>query len=218
MSRRMFLEDYDSVRIISLPDRLDRRRAMARHLESLRVNSSSFAFADGVRTDDYGKFWRPGSHGAFLAYRNVISEAARKGESVLVLQDDCRFLPGIENFVLPQCDIFFGGRDNAENVQVGAQCVGFSRKAVRLLDAYLHRYLDDDFAPDPIAAADPGYDPAIRPPIDGALVWFRRAHPQLKCYYHRLAVQRPSRSNITPGWFDRIPGVATIAEWMRGFR
>jgi glycosyl transferase family 25 len=56
--------------------------------------------------------------------------------------------------------------------------------------------------------------------IDGAMSFFRARHPEILTLVAApsLASQRPSRSDLTPRWFDRIPGLRTGAAWVRVLR
>lgn len=204
---------FDSVRVISLPERTDRRRAMQRELRKVGGHATFF---DAIKPDTCGPFRSRGSFGAFLSHAAVVEEAARKNESVLILQDDCNFLPEAKGYRVPDCDIFYGSHAEDSEEVIGAHCMGFSKRAVKALNAYLSDYLSPDFVPDAEAASDPGFNPAIRPPIDGACVWFRRAHPELTTHFALLTYQRSSRSDITPSsLLDRIPLVRDLAEIAR---
>ncbi|HEY0302712.1 MAG TPA: hypothetical protein VGC36_15305, partial [Rhizomicrobium sp.] len=75
---------------------------------------------------------------------------------------------------------------------VGAHCIGFAREVVADLAGYLERIL---------ASGD-------HPPIDGAYVWYRREHPEVKTVFAvpPIGVQRPSRTDIGElGFLDRLP-------------
>jgi hypothetical protein len=93
--------------------------------------------------------------------------------------------------------------------------MGFSASAAKLAKDYLLKLLDPAFPADPVAQGEPGFDPMIRPPIDGALVWFRRAHPELKTAFALLADQRRSKSDVSPGALDRVPVVREAARFTR---
>ena len=206
---------FDVVRVISLPERRDRRRAMRRELAKA---GASAEFFDAFRTQTSGPFARRGSYGAFLSHAAVVRDAAWNDQSILILQDDCSFLPGAGDYQLPECDVFYGSHAADSDEIIGAHCMGFSAKAVRLLDKYLSEYLTPDFKPDPKAASEPGYNPRIRPPIDGASVWFRRAHPELRTHFALLTYQRASRSDCTPNRLDGIPIVRDAVEIGRRMR
>ena len=211
-------ENYDRVRVISLIERTDRRKAIIAELARFGVRPEFF---DAFRINGRGLFMNPGAHGGFLSHMAVLSEAAAKGESILVLEDDCTFAGP---FQIPQCDIFWGGYEavggDLRNADlIGAHCIGYSAKAAKLASSYLRNLLDPAFPPDPKAAKDPNFNPDMRPPADGALAWFIRAHPELTVEFAQVAGQRASRSDITPAHFyDRIPLIRDLADWARRLR
>jgi glycosyl transferase family 25 len=55
---------------------------------------------------------------------------------------------------------------------------------------------------------------------DGALSLFRARHPEIATLAAApsMAFQRPSRSDLTPRWFDRVPGLREAAGLVRRFR
>jgi glycosyl transferase family 25 len=218
---RSLFDGFDSVRIVSLRTRTDRRRAILKELEPFSLGEK-VRFFDGYELPDRGPFLSKGSHGCYRSHLEILKEAGQAGESVLVLQDDCAFLPEIRDYRLPPCDIFYGGfeatdpDDPANSGIIGAHFMGFGAVAAAQASVYLTALLDPAYPPDLQAAAEPGFNPAIRPPIDGALVWFRRAHPALRTVFALLSYQRSSRSDITPATFvDRIPFVRNGAELAR---
>lgn len=154
----------------------------------------------------------------------LLREAAIVNETILILQDDCDFLiPQVLEYRLPaKWDIFYGGYEAStpsnlhDSNIVGAHFMGFSTKAVATAVEYFANYLESDFQPDPRAAAESTFDPHVRPPIDGALVWMRRAHPELETVFAMLGEQRSSRTDIgDQKWFDRIPFLRQSAEVAR---
>ena len=182
------------------------------------------AFFEALSLDDPGLFLRRGSHGNFRSRLPLLEEAAAAGQSILILEDDCDFLfPDIASYVMPdEWDVFYGGyaaldpANPAESDIIGSHFMGFSPRAAAAAATYLTAYLRADFVPDAKAAAEPGFNPAIRPPIDGAFVWFRHAHPELRTVFAHLGVQRPSRTDIgDQRWFDKVSGLRELAEAAR---
>jgi glycosyl transferase family 25 len=219
----MLFDHFDQIRIVSLADRRDRRRFMSRQINELGLGDDRrVRFFDAYRTSDRGLFRKPGSHGCFLSHLEILRSAATRDESVLILQDDCEFFPEIRTYELPECDIFYGGyyRDDSSPGEgiIGAHFMGFSRLAASTAALYLQDYLLPDFPPDKVAAEDPRFDPAIRPPIDGAFVWFRRAHPDLRTEFALLSRQTSSRSDISPHFADRLPVLRDAAAVFRHIR
>ncbi len=220
-----FFDAFDAVRILNLPHRDDRRREMREELARVGLaDDPRVSFFEASVGPDAGRFLNKNVHGCFLSHLALLETAAKAGERVLALEDDCDFNAAARDYVLPdRWDIFYGGyeaqdpSDLADSNIIGAHCMGYSPEAARRLSAYLRSMLEDpDFAPDAKAALEPDFDPAIKPPLDGAIVWFRRANPDLVTVFAQIAEQRPSRSDITSGRLDRLaPGVATVARRLK---
>ncbi len=223
-----FFSAFDCIRIVNLVSRTDRRAEMERQLKRVGLDADPrVEFFPALSMDEVGPFKRPGSHGAFLSHLALLSEAAAAGQSILILQDDCDFLiPEVLDYSIPErWDIFYGGYvasdpDNLPDSDIiGAHFMGFSPRAAAVSADYLARYLHADFPLDDLAAAQPGFDPAIRPPIDGAFVWLRRAHPELVTVFQMLGVQRASRTDIGDHrFFDRVRGLRLMASMARRLR
>lgn len=220
----MIFDHFDRIRVINLPHRTDRRREMER--EFARVGRvDDLEFFPAIAPESCGPFVNLGHHGCYLSHLAVLREAAGAGESVLILEDDCRFLhPEIMTYGLSDSvDVFYGGWLTASNPDdlpnsdiVGSHFMGFSPRAAKAAAEYLTALLDPSFPPDQRAAKAPDFRPGVRPPIDGAYVWFRRAHPELSTEFAMLATQRPSRTDIgKQRWFDRVPVLRDIAGLIR---
>jgi glycosyl transferase family 25 len=169
-------------------------------------------FVDGVLVEDKGPFRSRGEKGVFLAQLNVLRDAAAAGESLLILEDDVDFTPAALSWHRsPDCDFAYGGYEATDKASpetsgiVGAHCMGFSARAIAALVPFLEDLLEHESPP----------------PIDGAYVWFRRQHPEFRTEFADpvIAVQRPSRSDITPRRaFDRIPVIRSAAGAARGIK
>ncbi|WP_205480820.1 hypothetical protein [Sphingomonas arenae] len=223
----MIFDRYDRIRIVNLPARTDRRAEMIAELQAIgQATNPTLAFFDAIQVEDAGLFRCAGSHGCYLSHLQILEEASRAGESVLILQDDCEFLPAVHDDNLPtDCDILYGGylasdpSDLHGSDIIGAHCMGFSARAAAKAAAYLRSLLDLSTSPDPKAAAQPGFNPSMRPPIDGACVWFRRAHPELTTVFHLVANQRSSRSDIAPPrFYDRVWGLRSLTALARSLK
>lgn len=207
------------VRVVSLPERLDRRSEMRKEMARVGLD---FDFFDAIKVTDKGMFKRAGSHGCFLSHRQLLTEAAKQNTGIFIIQDDCAFT--VDRVSIPDSDIFYGGFEASDPSDphhsdiIGAHCMAFSPLAARLASEYLKDYLEPNFAPDPQAARDPTYNPYIRPPIDGAMVWFRRRHPELKTVFDKIATQRSSFSDVTPGRFDHVPILRAALSSARKFK
>lgn len=207
------LDSFDLIRIISLPERKDRRREMRDELSRAGLGSDSrVAFFDAIRPSDKGAFTSVGAHGVFLSHCAVLEEAVSLNASVLILEDDCDLSPDAPQYVpSTEWDIFYGGYIPADpgalqqSDIVGAHMMGFSKAGAAQVLSYLRAIRTSD----------------IHPPIDGAYVWFRRDNPQVRTLFAEppLGNQRPSRSDIEPGHFyNRLPVLKNMVQLVRQVR
>jgi len=186
------------------------------------------SFFAASTAQDQGPFASAGEHGCYLSHLALLKDAAKEGKRVLVLEDDCDFLPDAATFPLHgDWDIFYGGytAEDPANLEtsniIGAHCMGYSPSAAKAFAAYLEGLLQPGFEPDPLAVEKGNYTPGLNPPFDGAIVWFRRANPNLKTVFAQIAIQRSSRSDIAAGnLLDRtLPAAASAARkaknWLR---
>ena len=225
---RLF-DAFDSIRILNLPHRSDRRREMLRELAKVGLSGDErVSFFAGSTMTEPGPFASPGEYGCYLSHLALLEDASAAGERVLVLEDDCDFLPEAAHFELPEdWDLFYGGytAEDPDNLDtsnmIGAHCMGYSPRAAKAFKDYLRSLLQPGFEPDPLSVARGHYQAGVNPPFDGAIVWFRRAHPEMKTVFAQIAVQRSSRSDIAGGnLLDRtVPAAALVARraknWLR---
>ncbi|MBS0478986.1 MAG: hypothetical protein JSR79_06780 [Proteobacteria bacterium] len=209
----MIFDHFDMIRIINLPERTDRRRRMERELHSVGLaGDPRIAFFPAIRPKEALNHSSIGMHGVFLSHRTILQEAAAKNSSVLILEDDCDFAPHIADYRAPEgWDIFYGGYYAAqpENLQqsdiIGAHMMGFTAAAAKqVADYFTTLNPEGQF-----------------PPIDGAYVWFRRAHPEIKAAFAEPPIgnQRASRTDIgNLAIYDRMPVVKQAVELARQFR
>lgn len=201
---------FDTIRIINLPERTDRRREMERELASVGLaGDPRVAFFPAIRPADAGTFTSIGARGVYHSQLAILREAAEASKSVLILEDDCDFIPAARHYDFGEgWEIFYGGYyatssgDLAESDIVGAHMMGFTAEAARRICAYLDGL---------------EYE-GIHPPIDAAYVWFRRAHPDVPTRFAvpPLANQRPSRSDIADlRFYDRVPILRSAINFAR---
>lgn len=106
-----FANAFDQVRIINLPKRADRRREMDRELQQLGISGDQrIQYFPARRPLDAGKFTSIGARGCYESHKDILREAARLDQSVLILEDDCEFATNARTYELPDnWDIFYGG-------------------------------------------------------------------------------------------------------------
>lgn len=206
-------ENFDQIRIINLPQRTDRRREMDEELKTLGLeNDPKVKYFSAIRPTDAGTFTSIGARGVYESHKQILRDAVNANHSVLILEDDCEFIPETQSYVITgNWDIFYGGYnpanpDDLHNSDImGSHMMGFSQQGAKVVCAYLENL---------------EYD-GIHPPIDAAYVWFRRANPDVLTHFAvpSLADQRPSRSDIADlKWFDRVPVIRQLANQLRGLR
>jgi len=208
-----FFDAFDVIRVINLPERSDRRREMEEELEILGLlNDPRVAFFPAIRPADQGDFTSVGARGVYESQKQLLAEAASRGQAILVLEDDCAFRGGAKDYVAPtEWDIFYGGylARQPENLLTsdieGAHMMGFSARGARSVATYLKNLCYE----------------GIHPPIDAAYVWFRREYPSVQTVFAvpPLARQRASRSDIAPpkAW-DRVPLLRSASSALRQLR
>ncbi|MEH3102532.1 MAG: hypothetical protein PGN12_01315 [Sphingomonas phyllosphaerae] len=206
----MLFDPFDHVRVINLKHRTDRRAQMLGELQRIgAAGDPRVAFFDACRFDEAGTFTSIGARGVYHSHLAILEEAAAQGASVLILEDDVDFTAAARDTVLPaDWQIFYGGHyaarpDDLHNSDIiGAHCMGFRADIVPALATYVRGLL---------ASSD-------HPPIDGAYVWYRRAHPAVVTHFAvpPIADQRPSRTDIAElRFFDRWPVLRQAAQYAR---
>lgn len=196
----MIFDQFDSIRIINLPYRTDRRTEMEGELARLDLlDDPRVAFFKAFQFDDAGPFSSPGARGVFQSHLAILEEAASNGHRVLILEDDCDFIPAASSYAPQQpWSIFYGGYEASDPTNlltsdiIGAHMMGFAPETAAHLADYLNTLVYD----------------GIHPPIDGAYIWYRRAFPDVATLFAEPALgnQRPSRTDIAElRFFDKIP-------------
>ena len=235
---RDMLKSFDSVRIINLVDRTDRRREMMGQLE--RIGASDYprvTFFAAQRPADAGDFPSLGARGCFESHLAIVRQALADGiQRLLILEDDLDFTRDIDQrgpaimaaLAAQPWDVFNGTpvldaqHDHvvpsgaaglveltAETAVQTTSCVAFGRAALILLEPFLAAMLERP-------AGSPDYGPMH---VDGAYSVFRRAYPELRTFICSpgIGVQRASRSDIAEGRFllDRFSVTQPLVNRMR---
>jgi glycosyl transferase family 25 len=211
----VLLDEIDHIYIVNLKSRVDRRREMERQMRRLGLGSDPRVhYFDAIKQDQAGPFLRIGSHGAFLSHLAILKAHEHTNETILILQDDCDFLPGAKHTkVVDEWDILYGGFHQLDegdlhlsNIQ-GAHCMAFRPRVI----SPLAKYLEGIYAGEVTFEKTGDVQSSIAPPIDGAIVWFRRAHPEVRTVFHQISYQRSSKTDIgNPSAIDRFPVLARI--------
>ena len=88
-------ERHLSIRIINLPNRIDRRRGMDIQLVKVGLlEAPRVSYFGAIRPSDVANFSSIGARGVYESQRSILRQAAYAKESVLILEDDCLFRAG----------------------------------------------------------------------------------------------------------------------------
>ena len=91
---------FDSIRIISLPDRLDRRAEIGKDMArvGLAVDVGPVRMFDAIRPAEAAGFPSVGARGCYLSHLQVLREALETGtKHLMVFEDDALFTREIKN-------------------------------------------------------------------------------------------------------------------------
>jgi glycosyl transferase family 25 len=227
------IDMFDCVVILNLPNRSDRRSQLSREL--MRVgwdpDDARITWFPAVDTRTAAGYPSPGSRGCFLSHIAALNLARNAGHRrVLVLEDDCDFAPDFAAHQAQFADFLASSPwgiaylGHAEDVSGQPRLVPWHpQKKVVLTHCYaaaedvllrLPRYLEA------ISLRPPGSPDGGPMSIDAGFSWFRRHNPDVVTVLAvpSLAQQRPSRSDLSPQWFDKVPGLSGVATFARGIR
>lgn len=229
-----FFSSFDRIYIVSLPYRLDRRRETDQQLQrfGLGLQHPRVTVFDAIRPADAGEFPSIGAHGCFLSHLEVLRTARAAGhERILIFEDDIHLVADLAVHTaqmqptLGREDwwMFYGAYDGAPGPEspaggmvrlrpdadiVTSSFIAYRREAIGPLIKHLEVILTR-------RAGDPAGGPME---FDGALNWFRRAHPEAPVWLAvpALGWQRSSRTDVHElRWFDRVPLVRDMVAWAR---
>ena len=230
------LDAFDAVFVINLPERLDRRAEIQAELEKigLSMDTGPVKHFPAVRPDDMGGWPSIGARGCFESHLAILELAcAKQYDSVLLLEDDASFSPGLfsvtaddlQRLFSADWQYLYGGTPDYDPAQdqvtlqplaPDAPLTGSHFMALRGPALGLARDALKAMTERPAGHPDGG--PMH---VDGAYNHLRVMHPQITAVIARpgLAYQRASRTDIqAPKWFDRVPGVSKAAAMGRRLR
>lgn len=219
----LLTETFDLIRVVNLPERTDRYAEITRQLQhlGLKWEQGSVELYSAKRPTELAGFPSLGAHGCFVSHLEILRDALRRNvETILIVEDDCE-IPQKSCDVIGKLALSARLRDwhflylghvapfapsssppaliEYKGVLQTTHMYGVRRSVLAPLVEYLEGCL----------VRPPG-DPIGGPMhVDGALSMFRAAHPEFVTLIAQpsIAGQRSSRSDITFGRFDTIPGL-----------
>jgi glycosyl transferase family 25 len=222
-----FTDFFDRAYVINLPERNDRRREMAEELQNagMPFTPGKVELFPAIRPDSRGEFQSIGYRGCFLSHLSILKQAREAGlKNVLVMEDDLELRADFKEYeplILQELQlgnwdiVHFGYNSTQVNQAINqpmlqsfsGEIIGSQFYAVngRVLNQLIHFF--------EILLSRPAGHPDGGPMSpDGVLNVFKWQHPDI---IRLIAVpsfggQRSSRSDISPKWFDHVPGLRSL--------
>jgi glycosyl transferase, family 25 len=221
----LLTDSFDLIRVINLPDRTDRYSEVTRQLQALGLEwkQGSVEIYAATRPTELAGFPSLGAHGCFMSHLDVLREARDRGvESVLIVEDDCevsaRNIQSISRLAGTLSDREWHFAYLGHVAPLPPAPPGSQPSLIEYKDRLqtTHMYAVHRSVLEPLVEYLEGC--LVRPPgdpiggpmhVDGALSMFRAAHPEFITLIAQPSVagQRSSRSDITFGAFESVPGV-----------
>jgi len=222
---------FDSIRIVNLVHRNDRRQEVRSELArlSIEIDKENVKFYSAVKPEKPAGFPNEGARGCFMSHLNILREAHNKGvEKLLILEDDVDFVKDIKHVlseVLDELDVldwdicYFGhhlsleqsGDNLFHKYEQGIQTTHFyavKGEVIPRLISFLELVL----------SRPPGHPEGGPMHVDGAISTFRGQNADVKTVVlcNPIGYQRPSRTDIHElPLYDRIPLVKNIVSVIR---
>jgi glycosyl transferase, family 25 len=222
--------------LINLQERRDRQRSARKELGRIgwRLGPGGVTLYTATRFSDRGQFPSPSIRGCFTSHSDCLKDALTHGRpNVLMLEDDVTFataFPILLPSILSQLETldwdlcYFGHEDTGDIAKANTRTqeirlcpyAGELRTThFYLVNGRILERLTTHF--DRLASGTPG-DPHYGPmPVDGAINTFRLLNKEIKTLISdpKLGWQRPSRSDITPRFFDRLEYLRPAVDALR---
>ncbi|MGB3310638.1 MAG: glycosyltransferase family 25 protein [Nodosilinea sp.] len=229
-----FIDYFDRVYVLNLPERRDRRNDMVKELNrvGLPLTPGKVEIFAAIRPADPGSFEGIGFRGCYLSHLEMFKQARDAGaKNLLILEDDLQFRPDFcdhEDAVLqelinqdwdtvqfsymadwadPNAEISFPLLQPFAGEVIGTHFHAINGKMLQPMIDFFELLLSRP-------AGHPDGGPM---PPDGALNVIKWQHPEMNRLLAMpvLGTQRSSRSDVTPSWYDHLPVVGALASFAR---
>ena len=228
-----FLNSFDQVFVINLPERTDRRKAIHGELDWLGdSNRDKIEIFPAVKPTEPAGFPSIGARGCFMSHLEILRKARDSGmQRILILEDDLMFNNSLKKYqqavaqhiVKDGYDIAYLGH-MVESRNSGAMQFDVYDKALMQTHFIAFR---GEVIPRLVACFEAMLErPAGHPDggpmhVDGAYSTFRAQNPDVVTHIAmpNLGFQRPSPSDIAGyRWFDKLAGLKELSAMARRFR
>lgn len=224
-------EFFERIVVISMASRPDRRSRVIRVLARLGLElgkTPGVELFDAICPTEANGFPSAARRGSFLSHSTVAKQALRdKLNNILVIEDDAAFTPAMAQHggrlvsqlaEIPWHIAFLGylnitpppgppGWLPLEGERLGTHCYGLKREILPELTEYMHL----------VETREPGHPDGARFGADPTYVMFcaKTKHCITLMARPNLSVQGSIASDLSPKWFDRIPGLRESAALAR---
>ncbi|MGQ9870912.1 glycosyltransferase family 25 protein [Leptodesmis sp.] len=225
------LDFFERAYIINLPERSDRRQAITQNLKTVRMplTPGKLEIFPAIRPTEANGFPGIGARGCFMSHLQILKMARQEGLSnVLIMEDDLlikKQLQADQNSLIEQLRqadwgfAYFGHNKNIPSTSSTAQFLPFSEEILtahfygvngKFFDRLIH-FLEM------LQHRPPGHPEGGPMHLDGAYNAFRAQNPDIVALISipNLGIQRSSRSDISPAWFDVVPVVSQLVNLAR---
>jgi Glycosyltransferase family 25 (LPS biosynthesis protein) len=218
---------------INLAERKDRRREIVDELErvGMPLTPGKVQIFEAVKPKDRLGFASVNVLGCFLShYRILVDALERQLPNVLVVEDDLVIMPALRDHLdlylatLRSVDwgIVYLGHIEPVPDTAAAELVRFEQPVITahfyaVNGKVLPRLVEFLTL---VQQREEGHPLGGPQDFDGALTMFRMANPDVVTLlaHPNMGKQRPSRSNIRPPWYERLPVVKQAADLARVVR
>jgi len=223
---------FDMIRVINLPNRIDRHRETALELRRLGLDLApgSVEVFPAIRPSSADGFPTIGSRGCFLSHLEVLREALRNGaKRLLVLEDDVTFdstFCNRQDQILAVCGaatwhlLWLGHEDTiadtSRDFTLRSGEKSLMTTSLYAVEGSIMQRLVASF--DAMLTRPAGHPDGGPMHVDGAFNTFCRQNPDVVrlMVTPSIARQRRSRSDIAPNrWYDRLALTRKLAEVAR---
>lgn len=230
---KTFLNSFDKVFVINLPERIDRRKAIQAELDWLGpTDRDRIEIFPAVKPSDPGGFPSIGARGCFMSHLEILRTARDRGlKRILIVEDDLMFskyLKKCQNEVARHVEdgmydiLYLGHMLEVES----AGTLRFEKYEKPLMQSHFIAFKGNVVVQlvhcfEAMLARAPGHPDGGPMHVDGAYSTFRMQNPQstMQIAVPNLGFQRPSPSDIAGfRWFDRISGIKELSALVRRFR
>ena len=219
---------FQRVYVVNLPERKDRRKLIVKELDEagIPLTPHRVEIFPAIRPDEAGGFPSIGARGCFSSHVAILKQAKQQGlNNILIVEDDleisAKFRTDQAVFIQQLCQqdwdfVYFGHVEEVgEKSPVALIPLPFSKGVMtthfyaingRVFDRLL-RFLEE------LQQRPPGHPKGGPMHLDGAYSTFRSQNPDVVTLIAtpNLGWQKSSRSDISPNWFDRVPGLRQLA-------